>query len=99
MEGSRYRLVRGHEVLGTVTCTSAAYPWFTGKFEPSPAYSAVAPLFVRALELLEAEALDEWDAAYAAAAGPGLWLEPVGGGPALTEVILHVCGNEVRWRS
>jgi len=98
MQGRRFKLLRGPQLLGSVTCTADDDPWFSGTFEPTSAFSEVEPLFAAELAFLQAEDLERWDSAYAAAVGPGLRLEPDDAGPSVPEPILHFHEHEVRWR-
>ena len=99
MLGRRFKLFRGDQMLGTVTCTIDDDPWYCGTFEATAAFGPLAPLFEKELALLElAEELEQWDAAYTEAIGPGLRLEPDDGGAEVPEPLLHFHGPEARWR-
>lgn len=59
-----YRAYRGDQLLGTLTRTGLEMPWWEGIFDPTPSFEAVRPLFDRERELLNADRMDEWDAAW-----------------------------------
>jgi len=95
---ARLRLYRGGRLLGELTHTHDDMPWHHGTFAPTPAFEEVRPLFDRDLELLNADRMDEWEAAWEAVAALGLRLEPVAAGADIDEFLLHVEGTQAWWR-
>jgi hypothetical protein len=93
-----YRVYRGDEFLGTLTETGLDMPWWEGVFDAAPAFEVVRPLFDRERELLDADRMDEWDAAWDDLA-EGLRLEPLDGSEPITEFVLHIDGDgRASWR-
>jgi hypothetical protein len=94
-----YRVYRGDVLLGTLTRTGADWPWWEGTFDGAPGFEAVRPLFDRERELLEADRMDEWGAAWEELA-EGLRLEPLDGRGPITEFLLHIerDGRCASWR-
>jgi hypothetical protein len=94
-----YRVYRGDQLLGTLTRTGGEMFWDEGDFDPAPGFETVRSLFNRERELLEADRIDEWCAAWDELA-EGLRLEPVDGRGAITEFLLHIEGDGRRatWR-
>ncbi len=93
-----FHLYRGERLLGTLTRTDGDMPWHLGAFDPAPAFEEVRPLFDQELALLNADRMDEWEAAWAEVEALGLRLEPVPAGVAITEFLLHVEGPRAWWR-
>jgi hypothetical protein len=81
-----YHLYRGEQLLGTLTRTDGDMPWELGTFEPALAFEELRPLFDRELALLNADRMDEWEAAWGEIAALGLRLEPVAAGAAIDEL-------------
>jgi hypothetical protein len=48
--------------------------------------------------LLEAERIDEWEAAWDQIAAPALRLEPTDGRGPIVEFLVHIDGEEAWWR-
>jgi hypothetical protein len=94
-----YRVSRGEVFLGTLTRTGSDMPWWEGTFDPAPGFEAVRPLFDRERELLDADRVDEWGAAWDELA-EGLRLEPLDGRGPITEFLLHIEGDgrKASWR-
>lgn len=92
-----YRVTRDGLLLGTLTRTGGDMPWWEGVFEPAPGFEAVRPLFDRERALLDADRLEEWEAAWDELAA-GLALEPLDGREPLTEFLLHIAGRQASWR-
>ncbi len=94
-----YLLYRGDVLLGSLNRTGSDMPWEEGTFDPYPAFEAVRSLFDRERELLDADRIDEWRAAWDELAA-GLKLEPLDGRGSITEFLLHIdCnGRRASWR-
>ena len=93
-----YQLFRGERRLGDLTRIDADFPWWSGIFEPTPAFEEVRPLFDREREQLEADAIEEWGQVWDAIAAPGLRLEPTDGRGPITEFLVHIDGQNAWWR-
>ena len=72
--------------------------WQDGTFAPSPAFDAIAPLFLETRRLLDRDEMDAFELAYERIVALGLELRPVGGGAPLREFLLHIDGEEARLR-
>jgi hypothetical protein len=94
-----YHVYRGDQLLGTLTQTGMDMPWWEGTFSPGPGFEAFRPMFDRERELLNADRIDEWCAAWDDLA-EGLRLEPLDGREPITEFLLHIeaDGERARWR-
>jgi hypothetical protein len=99
MLNKTYQLYRGPDLLGTVTMVSEScdFPWFGGRFSAAPAFAAVEHLFRESERLLEDD-LDAWEVLWSEIEKPGLKLLPADGGPPITELLIHIDGEEARWR-
>jgi hypothetical protein len=100
MEATTYDLYRGDDRLGTVTMKSELcdFPWYGGSFQAAPAYAAVKQLFSEELRLLQADEMDAWEEVWAEIEEPGLKLLPTDGGAAISELLIHLDGEEAWWR-
>ena len=92
-----YRVYRGKTLLGTLTRTGGDMPWWEGTFEAASGFRTVRSMFDRERELLDADRMDEWQEAYDKLAD-GLRLEPTDGDEPITEVLLHIDGQQAWWR-
>lgn len=94
-----YRVFRGDLLLGILTELRGEMWWREGTFDAAPGFDAVRPLFDQERELLEADRIDEWGAAWDELA-EGLRLEPVDGREPITEFLLHIeaDGRNASWR-
>jgi hypothetical protein len=99
-QGQTFELHRGAQLLGTIELRAELcdFPWYGGRFTAGPAFETVAHLFRQELELLGAEEMDAWGRVKAEIDGPGLRLMPAGGGPPEPDFMLHIEGDEARWR-
>jgi hypothetical protein len=87
----------GDSVLGDIEVSDADFPWLLGRFVAGPAFSSVAHLFARELDLVNSDDLDAWEAAYRAIESQDLrLLRP--DGTAVAEVLLHVDGDTAWFR-
>ena len=84
-----YRVYRGDVFLGTLTRTGSDMPWWDGTFDAAPEFEVARPLFERERELLDADRMDEWGAAWDELA-EGLRLEPLDGRAPVTEFLLQI---------
>jgi hypothetical protein len=101
MSTNLFNFFRGDTLLGQIEVVSELcdFPWYGGRFTPTPAFADVAPLFAEELRLLDSDDFDAWDAVWQQIDAPGLRLVPVHGGVADTEPLIHIEGGEARWRS
>ena len=98
---SSWNLVAPDEtVLGRLTLQDGGADmfWHDGTFAPTPAFDAIAPLFLETRRLLERDEMDAFEAAYEHIVALGLELHPVGAGPPIREFLLHIDGEEARLR-
>ena len=72
--------------------------WLDCTFAPTPAFSAIAPLFVETRRRLERDEMEELESAYEQIGALGLELHPVGGGVPIREFLLHIDGEQARVR-
>ena len=72
--------------------------WHDGTFAPTPAFDAIAPLFVETLRLLEGDEMDAFEVAYERIVALGLGLHPIEGGDPIREFLLHIDGGQARVR-
>ena len=99
-------LVRGDVVLGTIEVKpgEADFPWYSGAFQPTPAFDSVRDLFARELELLRANTSDDsaqwddWEDVHAELHDPGISLRAADGSYEETEILIHIDGTEAWWR-
>ena len=101
METATYSLYRGADLLGTVALKDELcdFPWLGGQFRAAPAFAAVEKLFREESRLLEADEMDAWEELWAQIEKPGLKLLPADGSEAIVDFIIHIEGEEARWRS
>jgi hypothetical protein len=94
-----YRVYRSDQLLGTLTRTGGDMFWDEGAFEPAPGFESVRPLFDSERELLQADRIDDWRAAWDELA-ESLRLEPLDGRGPITEFLLHIeaDGRRATWR-
>lgn len=100
------KLMRGDVVLGTIDVNpgEADYPWYSGKFHPTPAFETVRDLFAEELALLRANSTDDsalwddWEAVHEDLHAPGVRLEGPDSKFAATELLIHIDGAEAWWR-
>ncbi len=100
---SKFALRRGYERLGTLEIVGIDQPWFMCKFEATPAFEPFRPLFDEELKLLEQERDDDkdwadWETAYSRIDELGLCIGALDGGNDITEFLLHIKGEEARFR-
>ena len=88
------RLLRGDELLGTLTLAGVDQPFFDARFEAAPAFAEVAPVLnVPGDEFDE----DAWGAAYERVEALGLRLVTEDGAE-IAEFLLHVDGEKAWFR-
>jgi hypothetical protein len=100
-------LVRGNTHLGTIEVKKgeADLPWYSGAFEPAPAFEAVRGLFERELEMLQANTddddaqWDDWEAVHEELHEPGLHLRSPDKAYTFGEFLIHIKGTEAWWRA
>jgi hypothetical protein len=87
-------LRRGEDLLGVLLYQNTDQPFFRYRFQPTPQFSEVQPLFIEELRLLNAEEMVAWELAYGRIVALGLTLDPPGGGPPIRDYILHIDGHD-----
>ena len=89
---------RGGQLLGTIEVNDSDFPWLYGRWSPTAAFEAVAPLFASELALCDPEDVDEgWDEAYRAIWRAGVRLHYPDSGE-VPEFLLHIDGDEAWFR-
>jgi len=94
-----FEVRRGKVLLGILRLLDVDQPWFMCEFAPTPDFEDVKPLFdeeLRRLEVIDDD-IDAWENAYSRIDELGLQIVPPGGGPPLTEFVLHIEGNRARF--
>lgn len=101
MHGRTFELYRGTELLGTIELRAELcdFPWYGGRFKAESAYAAVKHLFEAELRLLDQEDMDAWGEVWQRIATPSLRLVPARGGEPVADLMIHIDGDEARWRS
>ena len=94
----KYYLYRGDELLGTITHDEDDFPWHLGEFEAAEAFSGVRPLFQKERQFHKQGARDEWEKTRKEIDGPGIRLEPVGGGKTIDKILICIEENSVWWK-
>ena len=85
--------------IGDLELVEIDMPWFNCGFTPTGDYTQYARLFERELALLNADEMEEWEAAYDSIDALGLKLVPTIPGEAdIVEPILHIEGSTAWFR-
>jgi len=92
------QLKRGEILLGTLQVRNLDMPWVICAFEATEAFDDVRSLFDEELKMVDKDDMDDWEKAYQRIEELGLVLVDVEGGKSITEFLLHVHGNEARFR-
>ena len=95
------QLKRGNALLGTLQVIDLDQPWFICEFVRASGFESVKPLFDEELALLEGSDnfdIDAWENAYSRIDDLGLQLVPTDGGTPIDEFVLHIDGQEARFR-
>ena len=98
---ARVCLMRGEELLGTITGLTPDQPFFGGTFTPTPPFEDVRALFQEELHLLNRSGDDfdvaAWENAYQRILDLGLRLV-FDDGSEVTDFLLHVDGSHAWFR-
>lgn len=94
----RLGLLRGGVLLGRMTRVGGEQPLLHYRFQPTPAFDEVAPLFDAELKTFETDDLAGWQQQYDKIRGPGLALELPDGGVYAGDFVIHVEGEKARLR-
>jgi hypothetical protein len=92
-------LKRGDVLLGVLRPRDLDFPWVFCRFEPTKAFDEIRPLFVSELALLEADRMEEWEAAYRQISGRGLRLVNQDDQSETSDFLVHVDGETAWFRS
>lgn len=96
---NQWNLKRGEEILGLLTELDIDQPWIICQFQASTSFASYQPLFIEELKLLDSDEMELWQRAYQNIDELGLVLEPSsGGGETIRDFILHIDGNNARFR-
>ena len=94
----RLGLLRGGVLLGRMTLVGGEQPLLHCRFQPTPAFDEVEPLFAAELETFETDDLERWEADYDKIRAPGLALELPDGAVYAGDFVIHVDGEKARLR-
>lgn len=92
-------LIQDKVVLGTLCWTHSDFPFDYCRFEPSPAFSAVAPLFAAFLQALKAGDLSQFERASQRIEALGLALVSPDGDERIDAFLLNIDGDQAWFRS
>ena len=81
-----------------MTLVGGEQPLFHYRFQATPAFDEVAPLFAAELETFESEDLERWEQQYDKIRAPGLALELPDGATYVGDFVIHVEGEKARLR-
>ena len=85
-------------VLGHLVQAETDMFWTHCRFTRTEAFAHVAPLFAATLAHLEADEMEQLEAAYEHVAALGLALRPAPGSRAIGEFLLHIDGDSAWFR-
>ncbi|MEW2045164.1 hypothetical protein [Streptomyces sp. NPDC005476] len=94
-EGDVWQLRRGEELVGEIIVEEGDFPWLSGRFVPTAAFSEVKPLFDRDLALTEGEEWEEWESVVGEINEKLRLVAPAG---PVAEFLLHVDGGRAWFR-
>jgi len=87
-------LKRAEELLGVLRSYDTDFPWVNCKFEATPSFDDIRPLFEEELRLLDADQMDEWEPTYEQINSLSLQLIDIEDNKNIDEFLLHIRGNE-----
>jgi hypothetical protein len=95
-----WKLMRKDSLLGVLWEETQDQPFFGYRFEPTPAFDDVKPLFDEELALLNENRLSEedWGVAYEKIDALGLTLVSLDGNKLLDDFLLHIEGDRAWFR-
>lgn len=101
VRGEVWHLHHGERVIAALHVVDLDFPWVRARLELAPGFEAVAPLLAEEARLSEvldddAETLAAWESVYERIRGETRLTYP--DGRDVPEYLLHVEGNEARWR-
>jgi hypothetical protein len=89
-----WHLRQAENLLGALTFVRVDAAWVVCRFEATPAFASIRPLFEAELDLFDHYAdWDTWETAYRQIADLELSLDPIQGGEPLQDFLLHVEGD------
>jgi len=96
----KYHLIRGTKNLGTITHISDDFPWHQGSFNPTENFEDVKQLFDEELRIVESDDLDndKWENIWSKIIEPGLRLVSLDQNKEMNDFLIHIDGEETRWR-
>lgn len=94
----RLGLLRGGVLLGRMTRVGGEQPLLHYRFQATPAFDAVAPLFEAELKTFETDDIARWQRDYDQIRAPGLALELPDGAVYAGDFVIHVDGERARLR-
>jgi hypothetical protein len=98
-----FHLMRGDTLLGVLHVSELDFPWLMCRFEPTPAFEEIRPLFEQELKLSNSEDWQEedsqaWEDIYQRIMDLGIRLDDVNGSETIGEFLLHVEGDHAWFR-
>lgn len=94
----RLGLLRGGVLLGRMTLVGGEQPLYHYRFQATPDFDAVAPLFAAELAAFETDDIERWQQDYDKIRAPGLALELPDGSAFTQDFVVHVEGDKARLR-
>ncbi|MFF7445407.1 MULTISPECIES: hypothetical protein [unclassified Streptomyces] len=94
-EGQVWRLHSGGEPIGEILIDGADFPWLSGRFRATPAFTPLRELFARELALMEGEEIEKWERVYDEVRRRVSLTSPDGPVP---EFLLHIEGDAAWFR-
>ena len=87
-------LKQGEKLLGILRSYDTDFPWVNCKFEATPSFNDIRPLFDQELRLLDADQMDDWETAYERIKSLSLKLFNTSDMKNIDEFLLHIRENE-----
>lgn len=98
-DGQLWQLRQDGEVVARIRVHGADQPWAVGQFAPEPGFAELAPLFQRAVELVDSDGdldVDAWEAVQTQICQRVVLAKP--DGQRVADFILHLRGGEASFR-
>jgi hypothetical protein len=98
MEGSKWQLLRGDQVVGELVVYGGDFPWLNARLHPMEGFEQIRSVFEEELRSLDAydENIERWEDAYRRVRAAVTLAAP--DGQIVREFVLHIDGTEAWWR-
>ena len=96
---NRWLLIQKGVLLGELRWSHSDFPFEYCRFEPAPAFSAVAPLFAASLQALKSDDVSRFEQAYERIEALGLVLISPDGDERIDGFLLNIDGDQAWFRS